>query len=354
MQETYGETIGDLDRATTITKTATIRVRKVDIPPLVVKKLIRRVVPRPRVEPLTLVLQKPDLPAETEMVRTVLSLGEQPNTASVLAERGEYTVRSLVGRDLFAAATDLATIYRLPALQVLRELRRLYEADAAAESIVPDTHLPALARQIEAQISGYTLVEEEVEEALALVRLDGFEAEVQDGALVYTAEIVYQTGKESLLLSWRQMSSSGETGDVGFHYDPYNFDSDPEEDFFLKMLHAIGQHPDEVEDIYFTGAITDPGKTDFYVEYKGTDDRWHRYSPDFVIRRKDRRAVIVEVKAERERSHPVDGENGRKAMAVRKWIDLNPDRLHYEMVFTSGAGVGLNQVDRVIKAWEEE
>jgi hypothetical protein len=119
------------------------------------------------------------------------------------------------------------------------------------------------------------------------------------------------------------------------------------------MLDALNLRPDQVEDIYFTGALTDPRKTDFYVEYRGTDDRWHRYSPDFIVRRKDGKAFIVEIKAERERHHPIDGEQGRKALAVRGWTELNPDRLKYEMIFTAGDSVAFNALDPV-KAFIEE
>jgi hypothetical protein len=53
---------------------------------------------------------------------------------------------------------------------------------------------------------------------------------------------------------------------------------------------ALNLRPDQVEDIYFTGGLHDPRKTDFYVEYRRADGKWHRYSPDFVIRRKDGRS----------------------------------------------------------------
>ena len=116
--------------------------------------------------------------------------------------------------------------------------------------------------------------------------------------------------------------------------------------------------PEDVEDIYFTGALTDPAKTDFFVEYRDDKGKWRRYTPDFVIRRKPAkggkpgagRAYIVEIKAERDRSNAVDGENGRKAMALRRWVDLNPDRLAYEMIFTSTAAVSQDQT-RAVRAF---
>ena len=123
----------------------------------------------------------------------------------------------------------------------------------------------------------------------------------------------------------------------------------------------LNMKPDEVEDVYFTGAITDPAKTDFYVEYKDDKGKMRRYTPDFIIRRKPKqggkhgsgRVVIVEIKREHDRAHPVDGENGRKAMALRKWETLNPERLKYQMIFTSTDTVSADQVQEVRKAVDE-
>ena len=92
------------------------------------------------------------------------------------------------------------------------------------------------------------------------------------------------------------------------------------------------------------GALTTRGKTDFYVEYWGEDGQWHPYTPDFMIRRRDGRCYIVEIKRERDRQHPVDGELGRKAMAMQKWVELNPDRLKYHMIFTSAEALGFDDV----------
>jgi len=111
------------------------------------------------------------------------------------------------------------------------------------------------------------------------------------------------------------------------------------------MLNALNLHPEEVEDIYFTGALTDPSKTDFYVEYLAEDDRWRRYTPDFIIRRKDGRCLIVEIKsAQFEAATEQDIDNhtrgvaaitaeGRKAVALKKWEKLNPERLKYQIIF---------------------
>jgi predicted nucleotidyltransferase len=107
--------------------------------------------------------------------------------------------------------------------------------------------------------------------------------------------------------------------------------------------------------MYFTGGLTDPNKTDFFVEYKALDGRTRRYTPDFVIRKKPAlgqprgsgRVLIVEIKREKDREDQIDGEHGRKAEAVRGWGALNPDRIKYEMIFTPGDSVAYDQLKPV-------
>lgn len=340
LQETFGETINDLNLAMQNLRTKTLRLRKMNIPPLVVKQIIKRVVPAKASEESPLRLEEPQVEGEAALVKQVYTPVEQVGRRSVLKQVGEeeITYRPL-GSDLYTAATRLAAVYRLDVWTIYQELKRAYGGGVH----VPDGHLPALAKQIEDQTRGYEIEQEEVEIALALVKPEGFEREEENGKIVYTAEITYHKDKEELLLSWQELKNRN-PGDFGFHYTPYDFDSNPEKDFFLRMLEAINVTPDQVEDIYFTGGITDPNKTEFFVEYKGVDDRWHRYSPDFVIRRKDGRCYIVEIKMEKLRADPVDGENGCKAMAVQKWVGLNPDRLQYEMIFTSSDSVAFNQL----------
>jgi hypothetical protein len=347
LQETYGETIADLNRTSQKTRIARIVVRKLEIPPLAVTQLVKRVVPVETSDisetPEALSLEQPDAKAERVLVRQVLTLQSSPATRSVLRTVDEeQETYAVAGPDLYTAATKLAAIYRLDVGTVYAELKRLY----GVGETVPEAHLPGLRSQIEAQTRRYTVEEEEVEVALALVKPEGFEREEADGDVVYTAEITYQKDREHLLLSLQDMISQNE-GDFGFHYDPYNFDSKPEKNAFLQMLHAINLEPTEVEDIYFTGGLHDPRKTDFFVEYRGTDGRWHRYSPDFVVRRKDGRSYIVEIKDARFRDDAVDGEVGRKAMAVQKWVGLNPEAFQYEMIFTVSDAVAFNQLENV-------
>jgi predicted nucleotidyltransferase len=161
------------------------------------------------------------------------------------------------------------------------------------------------------------------------------------------------------------MRGANERG-FAFHYDPYNFDSNPELEFFQRLLQDVNVHPAEVEDVYFTGGLTDPSKTDFFVHYQGEDGRWHRYTPDFVIRKRPRpgapagsgRVLIVEVKSTQFESATREDERrfqlgeppltteGRKAVALRKLEQINPDRLAYELVFAR-AGIVYNDLAEV-------
>jgi hypothetical protein len=354
LQETYGETVSELNSTGQQTRTTKLVVRKMEIPPLVIKKIIKTVVPVSQTsevfETSEVSLKQPEIQAETVLVKKVFTPQIQAGEQSVLQQVAEEQARyETVGPDVYSAATKLAAVYRLDVWTIYAELKRLY----GAGKIVPEAHLPALAEQIEAQTRRYKIEEEEIEVALALVKPDGFDQEQDDnGNVVHTTEITYQKSKEHLLLSWQEMKAQNDE-EFGFHYDPYNFDSNPEKDFFIQMLRAINVEPNQVEDIYFTGGVTDPNKTDFYVEYKGKDSKWHRYSPDFVVRRRDGRCYIVEIKAERERDDLIDGEKGRKAMAVRRWEDLNPDKLQYEMIFTSTDSIAFNQL-KDVKAFTQK
>jgi hypothetical protein len=78
----------------------------------------------------------------------------------------------------------------------------------------------------------------------------------------------------------------------------------------------------------------------------GEDNRWHHYTPDFLIRRNDGKCLLIEIKREHDRVHPIDGEQGRKAAATRKWVALNSDKLKYEMIFVSGDAVGYDEIRR--------
>ena len=351
LQETYGETIADLDRATRETRSARLILRKRNRPPVTLTRLLRTVVPTGSAGgPLRLERPKVD-PAGAILTKAIFDIVPRQGVRSLLQQVGTTVQMEAVPEavDRYEAAVHLAAIFRADLWSLYDELRRLYDADEE----IPAAHLQDLAKQIAEQTRNYEVREEKVEWALALVKPGGFSRGTEtEGVEAYTAEITYPKDRERLLLH-AGMVLGENPASFGFHYDPYNFDSTPEMDFFRQMLRELNLHPGDVEDIYFTGGLTDPAKTDFYVEYRGEDGRWHRYTPDFVIRKKPRRegrpgtgrVLVLEIKDARfetvtredERRFELGEEplttEGRKAIALKKLERLNPERLKYQLIF---------------------
>ena len=62
---------------------------------------------------------------------------------------------------------------------------------------------------------------------------------------------------------------------------------------------------------------------------------------------------MLQIKRAYDRAHPVDGENGKKAMALRRWENLNPDRLPYQMILTATDIVTADQTQEAMTFAEE-
>jgi len=350
LQETYGERIEDLDRAGQERRRVRLILRKLEIPPLVIRKIVRTVI-RQTAGPDGLRLTRP-AGAIRPAFKRILTLADDRSTSRVLQQLGDSVVIETMPStvDAYTAATEIAAAYRLDVLRVLAAIRDAYGTDA-----VPEDDLPLLASQIEQRTRHYETREERVDVALALVRQEGFVRETgSDGVTVYTAQIAYPVDQEHLLLRWQDKAGEN-SKDLGFHYSPLDFDSKPEMSFFEQVLRELNLRRNEVEDVYFTGGLTDPAKTDFFVEYKDDKGKWRRYTPDFVIRKRpprgwpagSGRVFIVEIKNEKQRDDRTDGEHGAKAMELRRWEDLNPERLRYQIIFTSTDAVTSDQLKDV-------
>jgi hypothetical protein len=361
LRETYGESIQDLNRGGHESATARIVLRKPKLPPVLLKRQVKTVSRDPGgAVPFQLV--RPNL-ADAGLIERAHTVGEPTPGLGVLRPAGPGVTIIVEPTTISTrmAANELASRTRADYWELLDQLVALYADE------VPMAHLDALAAMVEHAVGSYVVRTEWVDVALALVRLDpitglphadGWRREVDsDGADVYVADIVYPKSKEHLLSRIEDHASAVASG-LGYHYSPYDFDSNPERSFFEQMLARLEVNPAEIEEILFTGALTDPGKTEFFVEYRDIGGKWRRYTPDFVIRRRPAlgaapgtgQVMIVEVKREHDRQHPEDGEHGRKAMAVRRLVDLDPARLHYEILFTDGADVAADAVDRVLAA----
>lgn len=91
-----------------------------------------------------------------------------------------------------------------------------------------------------------------------------------------------------------------EVCDKSFNLDKYCFDSKPERDFFKKTILEDG-----IDKIYFTGMLTH-GESDFYVTYIDPESHTVRsYFPDFLIKTKDGKWLIIEVKGDNKIDDPI-------------------------------------------------
>lgn len=334
LKETYGESLQDLNLASQDIRRERLILRKVEIPPVLLRKKIQKVIPVDKEIDITQIeLQKPDISID-EAKKIIYDLKEIPDRKGVLiAQKEEKLIIEEDFVDAYSFAVDLSALYRLPLMPVYEKLKNLYPDGEMSSN---DTN--KIKKQIERQLKNYRIIEEEVEFALALVKTAGFNKEDKN----YVTEIVYHKDKEHLLKRYEEFKELNKR-DYGFHYNPYKFDSNPEVDFFQQLLVMLNENPVDVEDVYFTGAVDDPKKTDFLFKYKGKDGEYHNYSPDFLIRRKNGKMLIVEIKAERFKEPAKEKE-------MRRIEGLNSDRLKYEIVETKGEQLTFEGLSKIREA----
>jgi len=322
LQETYGESLEDIRRAETDVLSLNVTLRKVNIEPLIIKKVIQKFVPSDEKKQEALKLKKPDAQEVKKQTRILYNLSKG-QSKQVLIEVGEEELSSQQKVvDLYTAAVTLAQAYRLDSLKLYKLLSNLFEGKDISVS-----ELELIRQQLEGQVVNYKVISETIEEALALVKEKGFEKEDQDGKSVLVTTIRVKRDKldDYVLAIDKYQKKAGQIPLFGFHYTPYNFDSEDERAFFERMMSELDENPDDIEDIYYTGALTDREKTDFVFEYKDSKGEWHNYTPDFLIRKKNGKSLIIEVKGK-----PYRNEDAEKEM--KELEKINPSKLKYELL----------------------
>ncbi len=89
---------------------------------------------------------------------------------------------------------------------------------------------------------------------------------------------------------------------LGFHINPYNFDSTDELELF-KYIHNTLEKDEEIKDVYFTWWTGSENYTDFFFQYEIYEEgqkRVKKYFPDFLVeiekKSGKKRYLVVEVK----------------------------------------------------------
>src|SRR3989344_2405454 len=109
-------------------------------------------------------------------------------------------------------------------------------------------------------------------------------------------KINVQQNKNDLVVYKRDLAD----GRLGFHINPYNFDSKDEKGLFAYLREVLDED-EAMVDIYFTGGVSDSVHNDFYFEYfSPTEKKLARYSPDFLRETTKDRFLVIEVKTNQE------------------------------------------------------
>lgn len=331
LRETYGETLSDLNNQVRESYDIKLIVRKTEIPPVFIENKVLKVVPKENKNSVKLSLPLVDLNHENiKLKKSIYDLSQEERKGKVLRVVGEQEVEIEEPKvDIYSLAVDIADNYRLNCIDILSLLKAHLK-----ENLIPISLAKKIKATIEEQISQYEVKEEIVEQALALLKLDSFKKD--ENGNFYTEIKINKTRFKELLLYWENAGQPN----LGFHYNPYNFDSKPEMEFFENLLFMLEENPDDIEDIYFTGAINSKDKTEFIFEYKGADGKWHNYTPDFLIRKKNGKIIIVEIKGE-----PYRNEEEEKAM--RAIEELNPEKVKYVILETEKDTLKFGEFEKV-------
>ena len=343
LNETYGESLTVLDKTQREMIQDRIIIRKPKIPPIILQKKIKKIKPKKDVN-IKFELTKPKIKAK-KIQKTTHALNTIANSNKVLRQVDQEEIDTFESfRDIYDASGEISSIFRIDSSDVFEKLSKIYP-----NYDIPSTHIPELCSQIENQLQKWEVQEENVEYALMIIKPEGFKSELIDGDVIYVTEIMYRKDREHYFVHHNALSEIN-PNDFGFHYSPYNFDSNPEKHFLEEMLQVLNEKPGDVEDIFFTGGLSSSSQTDILFEYKNDKGEWKNYTPDFIIKKKDGKILIVEVKKERNREDHIEGEKGLKAMALHELENLNPEQIKYTMLFTPNEYIGINNI-KTTKKW---
>lgn len=149
--------------------------------------------------------------------------------------------------------------------------------------------LPFIIQTVLETVYQYTETETTTEEEIELTK-------------EYPFKMSREEGKKALIVYKDKEEESGGLSRIGFHINPYNFDSSDERDLFKNMRQLLNNN-ETIKDVYFTGGITTDAHNDFYVEYwNPTEQRISKYFPDFLIETDKGRFLVVEVKSGSEKT----------------------------------------------------
>jgi len=333
LQATFGLDLDDLNHVETKTESQILEIQKTNYPQLEITRTINKII-RNKKECIDIKLSKPKNIKENFIIKAIFEpiLESKSTIISASGDENEI-IFSTESYDVYTATQKIANNYHLDYLIILKQIKALYP-----DNEMPRNHLQALFEQVETQSQNYKTVQEKITQALALIKFkdeEGKDIFNKNEQGIFCHIIRYKQGffgENNKRLVHKKEFKNINKHNLSFHYTPYNFDSEPEKNFLEQMLDKLQLKTKVIEDIYFTGGLTNPQQTDMYFQYKGSDGRYHNYFPDFVIVKKDGSYLIVEIKAEGKENDP---EVLIKEKAVKKLEDFPGNKFKYEIIYTN-------------------
>lgn len=330
-----------------------LRLRKESLPKLEITRTEKRVVAvdRARGEKKIRLKRPKKRKTPPDLVCWIMSPRNWDGRTSVFVpDKLARTIKTPdLATDCRSAAIRIAANYHLPPASVYRAIK-----DAYPGGKIPKGDFAGLLEQIEEQTSGYKIEKRTTTEALALIRLIGANGEElferdAEGRFhrIRYSKLFHDRLVAGGLMPKPEDPAYADSRDLSFHYAPYNLASAPERAFLEQMLAALNQDPDDVAAFLYTGGVADVRKTDFHFEYKGVDDKYHRYFPDFILVKKTGEFYVVEIKADNMRG---DATVAAKEKAVEEIRALNPKKVRHEVIYCRNDAVDRGDLDK-IRRW---
>ena len=131
---------------------------------------------------------------------------------------------------------------------------------------------------------------------------------------LFPFKISVQQGRNTLVVYKEAEAEEGRKGRLGFHINPYAFDSGDEKDLF-RYLRDVLDKDETIKDVYFTGARvcgTQAGLTSILNIGAQSKESGTIFSPDFLIET-TKRFIVVEAKGSDEKLTTKQTRNHTKA-----------------------------------------
>ena len=265
-----------------------------------VKKLVSEIKSHSKIEPKNIHIDLKKVPIGTSvrvMERQEIVLNEKKdqavrNKVSVsypfdhLQDRvrtfGFYDIVALIQEKTHFSYTDIRILLNANKINKKKLIQTVKKGPLAIDVI---------ANQILEQAFDYKKVEFQIEQELELTKAYPFKITVKKNS----GETDKQAFERSLVVYKNEHQAR-----LGFHIDPYNFDSRDELELFSYLMKTLDED-ERVKDVYFTGGVTNEKHNEFFFEYQNNlpeGSRISKYFPDFLIETSKGRYLVIEVKGD--------------------------------------------------------